>query len=103
MKYELSITKSFKTDYKKLNAEETKETDDVIKQLLEGKILDKKYRDHELRGNYIGFRECHVRGDLLLVYKKDKEEHGNPAKILFLTCFRINSHTNIFDIKKSKK
>ena len=103
MKYELSITKSFKTDYKKLNSEEVKVTDEVIKQLLEGKVLDEKYRDHELHGNYIGYRECHVRSDLLLVYKKDREESGRPAKVLILTCLRISSHANIFDIKKRQK
>ena len=45
-----------------------------------------------------GYRECHIRSDLLLVYKK-----GNEDKILILTLYRISSHTNIFDTKKSKK
>jgi len=103
MKYELSIARSFKTDYKKLSQEEAEETDAVIKILLAGKTLAEKYKDHDLHGNYKGYRECHVRTDLLLVYKKDKEEPGKPEKILILTCFRISSHTNIFDIKKSQK
>ena len=103
MKYELSITRSFKTDYKKLNSEETEVTDEVIKQLLEGKILDEKYRDHALHGNYIGYRECHVKNDLLLVYKKDEENPAVPAKILILTCLRISSHSNIFGIKRRQK
>lgn len=103
MKYELSITRSFKIDYKKLSNDEASETDEVIKTLLAGKTLEEKYKDHDLHGNYKGYRECHVRPDLLLVYKKDKEEPGKPKKILILTCYRISSHTNIFDIKKSKK
>lgn len=103
MKYELKITRSFKTDYKKLNAEEIAETDAVIKKLLDGETLEEKYRDHDLHGNYIGYRECHIRGDLLLVYKKDSSEPGKPEQILILTCLRISSHTNIFGIKKRQK
>jgi mRNA interferase YafQ len=103
VKYELSITRSFKIDYKKLSSDETSETDAVIKTLLAGKILEERFKDHDLHGNYKGYRECHVRPDLLLVYKKEKEEPGKPKKILILTCYRISSHANIFDIKKSKK
>lgn len=103
MKFELVITRSFKTDYKKLNSKEISETDEVIKALLSGKKLEEKYKDHDLHGNYKGYRECHVEPDLLLIYKKEKEEPGKSEKILILTCYRINSHTNIFDIKKSKK
>ncbi len=103
MKYELSITRSFKIDYKKLSSDEVSETDEVIKTLLAGKTLEERFKDHDLHGNYKGCRECHVRPDLLLVYKKEKEESEKPKKILILTCYRISSHTNIFDIKKSKK
>lgn len=103
MKYELVITKSFKKDYKKLNNEETAETDSVIKTLLNGDELAEKFKDHGLQGNYLGYRECHIRPDLLLVYKKDDSNPNEPEKILFLTCLRVNSHTNIFDIKKRKK
>ena len=31
--------------------------------------LPAQYKDHELSGNYAGYRECHVHGDHLLVYK----------------------------------
>ena len=97
------IRTTFKIDYKKLTRDEASETDVVIKTLLAGKTLEEKYKDHDLHGNYKGYRECHVRQDLLLGYKKEKEEPGKPKKILILTCYRISSHTNIFDIKKSKK
>ena len=30
--------------------------------------LDIKYRDHALTGNYVGFRECHIQPDWLLIY-----------------------------------
>ena len=98
MKYQLKITRSFKTDYKKLNKKETRDTDEVIKKLLDDSPLEEKNHDHELTGNYSGYRECHVHPDLLLVYKKDSD--GN---ILVMTCYRISSHTNIFDVKKGQK
>ena len=45
-----------------------------------------------------GYRECHVFPDLLLVYKR-----LITGELLILTVYRIDSHTNIFDINKSQK
>ena len=91
-------SKTFRTDYKKLSKAETEETDTVIQKLLRDEPLEAKYRDHDLHGNYEGYRDCHIRPDLLLIYKKGQED-----ELLILTLYRISSHTNIFDIKKSKK
>lgn len=41
----------------------------VVNTLAEGKELPAKNRDHALTGNYIGFRECHITPDWLLVYR----------------------------------
>jgi mRNA interferase YafQ len=51
--------------------------------------LPEKYQDHPLKGNYQGYRECHIRPDWLLVYQKNKNE-----LILFLV--RTNTHSEIF-------
>lgn len=96
--YQLRITKSFKIDYKKLTKSEAEDTDAVIKILLKNERLETKYHDHALRGNYIGYRECHVRPDLLLVYKKTTDK-----MIYVLTCIRISTHTNIFDTEKRQR
>ena len=32
--------------------------------------LEARYRDHDLSGDWAGYRECHVKPDLLLVYRK---------------------------------
>ena len=32
-------------------------------------LLDGRYRDHQLKGNMRGFRELHIQGDWLLVYR----------------------------------
>ncbi len=94
----LKTTSSFRTDLKKLTKSEADETKSVVVKLQKDETLDAKYRDHDLHGNYNGYRECHIRPDLLLVYQK-----GNEGELLILTLYRISSHTNIFDIKKSKK
>ncbi len=98
MKTELHSAKSFQKDYKKLSKSEIADTDVVIKKLLNNETLDASYNDHDLHGNYDGYRECHVRPDLLLVYKRLE-----TGELLVITLYRINSHTNIFDINKSQK
>ena len=62
--------------------------DKVIKQLLSGSPLDKQYRDHKLTGNYVGYRECHIKPDWLLIYSIDDEalvlllmRTGSPAEL----------------------
>ncbi len=52
--------------------------------------LEDKYRDHALTGNYIGFRECHIQPDWLLVYRIENDE-----LILFLS--RTGSHSDLFN------
>ena len=94
----LKTTSAFRTYLKKLSKAEADETKSVVLKLQKDETLDAKYRDHDLHGNYNGYRECHIRSDLLLVYAK-----GSEGELLILTLYRISSHTNIFDIKKSKK
>jgi len=63
--------------------------DDMLDLLIEEKPLDSKHSDHELKGNYAGFRECHIQPDWLLIYAIDK---GN----LILTATRTGSHSDLF-------
>lgn len=46
----------------------------MLELLLAEQTLDEKYRDHGLSGNYVGFRECHILPDWLLIYEKDEEQ-----------------------------
>ncbi|MBI2409887.1 type II toxin-antitoxin system YafQ family toxin [Candidatus Kaiserbacteria bacterium] len=41
----------------------------VTEYLCSGKILPEKYRDHALSGEFAGYRECHIKDDLLLMYE----------------------------------
>ena len=61
----------------------------VINDLAEEKPLAPKYRDHELSGEYRGFRECHVQPDWLLVYRIEHRE-------LELFLFRTGTHSDLF-------
>jgi mRNA interferase YafQ len=65
------------------------ELDEIVKLLSEEKPLLPKHKDHALKGNYVGFRECHIRPDWLLVYKKNKQ-------ILTLVLVRTGTHSDLF-------
>ena len=46
----------------------------IIQKLVHGERIEPHYRDHQLTGEYKGFRECHVEPDWLLIYEiTDKE------------------------------
>ena len=64
--------------------------DEVVSQIAKQEKLPEKYRDHELTGNYAGFRECHIQPDWLLVYRIEEKE-----LILFLS--RTGTHADLFD------
>ena len=61
----------------------------VVNTLACGEPLDPKYRDHDLNGNYAGFRACHIKPDWLLVYRVEQEE-------LELFLFRTGTHSDLF-------
>ncbi|ECC1461956.1 type II toxin-antitoxin system YafQ family toxin, partial [Campylobacter coli] len=51
--------------------------------------LERKYKDHKLKGEFKELRECHVKPDLLLIYQKQDDK-------LILTCINIGSHSELF-------
>ena len=69
MKYEIQRTSQFKKDYKlaiKRGCDISK-LQKVVMILASGETLPEEYQDHQLRGNYNGYRECHIEPDWLLV------------------------------------
>jgi mRNA interferase YafQ len=50
--------------------------------------LELRHRDHDLSGDWAGYRECHVKPDLLLFYRKP------DANTLRLA--RLGSHSDLF-------
>lgn len=89
MVYRIATTKRFDKEYAKLSMADRKLAKEVIHRLANDEILEPKYRDHPLKGELDGFRDCHVKPDLVLIYTKDKNA-------LILTAFRINSHSELF-------
>ena len=61
---------------------------EVVRKLANGEELEAKYRDHVMTGNYIGFRECHIAPDWLLIYRID----GN---VLELYLSRTGTHADL--------
>jgi mRNA interferase YafQ len=61
----------------------------VVDTLAKEQLLDAKYRDHNLTGDYRGFRECHIEPDWLLIYRIDQGE-------LELFLFRTGTHADLF-------
>ena len=93
MKYELVLTGKFKKGLKlaKKRGLNIKLLDDIVEKILNGIPLDEKNRDHELKGKFAGFRECHIQPDWLLLYLIE-------ADVLVLTLVDTGTHSDMFKI-----
>lgn len=89
--YQVKFTAAFKKSYKlmKKRGLDISLLDKIIDLLRQGKQLDEKYKDHALSGNFVGFRECHIKPDWLLVYLLEND-------ILTLTLVDTGTHSDIF-------
>lgn len=89
---EITYTKAFKKDYKRLK----KSIDDIdailgaaIDLLAADHALPIRMVDHPLSGDYRGFRDCHLKPDTVLIYRKVGKD--------ILELARIGSHSNLFE------
>ena len=78
---------AFKRDFKK-HGDINASLIEVLYKLMNDEELPEKYHDHALSGDWFGYRECHVKLDLLLIYKKPDD------KVLRLA--RLGSHSGLF-------
>lgn len=80
---------SFKKDIKKLKkrGKDLNKLKSVIDILVEQTPLPARYRDHALAGNWIGWRDCHIEPDWLLVYKLKQDT---------IILGRTGSHSDLF-------
>ena len=86
----LEYATQFKKDFKKiakLAIPDVIEVGHVIKLLQLGETLPEKYVDHPLSGNWQNYRDCHVKPDLVLIYKIESGA---------LRLARIGSHSELF-------
>lgn len=83
----------FRRDYRRVRASPRYRDIDarlngILGLLAADKPLSPANRDHALTGDWTGYRECHVRPDLLLIYKK----HDHDV----LRLARLGSHSELF-------
>ena len=92
MTYIAKPTKKFQRDLKlaQKRGYDISKLTAVIKKLSDGETLPAEYKDHLLKGEYNGCRECHIQPDWLLIYKINESE-----LILYLT--RTGTHSDVFD------
>lgn len=82
-------TTQFKRDYKKIKNQnkDIYKLKLLIEKLASEEKLESKYKDHQLAGEFRGFRNCHIEPDWLLIYKKTGDE---------LILGRTGSHSELF-------
>lgn len=92
MKRTISYTKQFKRDYnrekksghhKKLD----KDLITIVDLLVLDKPLPRKHFDHPLIGEWRDHRDCHIKPDLILIYRKPDAET--------LELVRLGSHSEL--------
>jgi mRNA interferase YafQ len=85
-------TNQFKRDYKReLKGRYRIELDEilfpVIKALMVDESLAVEYRDHQLTGNWKDHRDCHIKPDLVMIYRLPDIES--------LQLVRLGSHAEL--------
>ena len=87
---ELERTKSFKKDIlkQKFTNQHYGKYILYLGCLISSKSLPPEAKDHQLSGEWRCYREFHISGDLLLIYKIE-------GKVLYLV--RVGSHSQLFD------
>lgn len=85
----IHYTTQFKKDYKRIKKQNKNlsKLRAVIEKVVGGQVLEPKYRDHQLSGNWNGHRDCHIEPDWILIYKITDDN-------LFLE--RTGTHSDLF-------
>ncbi|MDA3803128.1 MAG: type II toxin-antitoxin system YafQ family toxin [Patescibacteria group bacterium] len=87
----LRYSKKFKKELKLFKNDKIiiSELDNILDFLIFEKPLPKKYLNHGLKGEFKGCFECHIKSDVLLIYKMKKEE-------VCIILLRPGSHSDLF-------
>ena len=89
---EIEWTTRFKRDYRRekkgrYRAVLDSELTLILRMLAADQPLDERYRDHALGGDWKDHRDCHIRPDLVLIYRK--------PDAATLTLVRLGSHSEL--------
>jgi mRNA interferase YafQ len=88
----ISRPRTFKQDYKRVSAGSPGDSlDSLLNQAVAALVADlplpARFRDHALAGRWKGYRDCHIRGDLVLIYRKPDDAT--------LELVRLGSHSEL--------
>ncbi len=85
----LHYTTQLKKDYKRIKKQnkDLAKLRAVIEKLVAGQLLEPKYKDHQLSGDWKGHRDCHIEPDWILIYRITADD-------LYLE--RTGSHSELF-------
>ena len=81
----------FKKDFKRIKKRgyDISRLEKIVELLANEVPQPEQFKDHNLSGNYNGFRECHIAPDWLLIYQVNNNE-------LVLVLSRTGSHSDLF-------
>jgi len=84
---------AFKRDYRRIKSTPRhRDLDLLLGKVLEMLVADLAlpvgHRDHALTGDWVHYRECHLRPDLLLIYAKTGPD--------VLRLVRLGTHSDLF-------
>jgi mRNA interferase YafQ len=88
--FEVTFSKSFSKSLKrhlKSGSFDVEKLKSTIESLTCGKVLPHSAKDHPLKANWVGYRECHLEPDLLLIYKIEGDK---------LALSYLGSHSELF-------
>ena len=79
----------FKKDLKRVirRGKDIEKLDLLIDSLVEDAPLSQAYKDHALKSNWTGKRNCHIEPDWLVIYEKTKDS---------ITLIRTGTHSDLF-------
>ena len=86
-----SRTRQFKKDVKRAEkrGKEMLKLKMVLELLIDGRMLPLEFKDHPLRGNFAGSRDCHIEPDWLLIYTiSERDNH--------VRFERTGTHSDLF-------
>jgi mRNA interferase YafQ len=86
-----SRTNQFKKDVKRAakRGQDMAKLKAALELLIDGEPLPAKFKDHPLRGNFAGSRDCHLEPDWVLIYTlTEKDTH--------VRFERTGTHSDLF-------
>lgn len=89
IKYKIHLTKEYVKSYQALRPKERQLVNEVVEILAKGDALPDRYKDHPLEYDFEGFRDCHIKDDLVLVYKIEDD-------VCVLTLLNVGKHAKVF-------